>query len=394
MTSSPPGRKPSYWKRNAEQPHSSLDNSLGIAVLVLLAVFIVSVFVVPKQVESNVREAVEKVLRRSGMAHLDVTTNGQNVVVSGQVAADDIKASIARLHAIARGATCQVAVIGELICPTKVAVSIEQMATGSATSAGASVIPRTSPLKVGQDGSTHDFTLSKSTDFLTIAGAMPSAKIRDLMLKQATQAGLAVIDDMQITNRNPTQYYPWAIERAWEIIEYLEYGEIAWLDGRFSVSGQITSEDEAQINAAYHSALFRDQLAGLKLEVRPVYNEVSTCNQAVAEVLEHDTLDFAPQSARILSNSEPLLDQLAVLVEQCTLPFSVENHVEASAQPENDLSLSQARAEAVVMALIERGVEAHRLSAHGYGGTRQQKNNNTPIARMQNRRTDVIAKAH
>ena len=72
MTSSPPGRKSSYWKRKVDQPHSSLDNSLGIAVLVLLAVFIVSVFVVPKQVESNVREAVEKVLRRSGMAHLDV----------------------------------------------------------------------------------------------------------------------------------------------------------------------------------------------------------------------------------------------------------------------------------------------------------------------------------
>ena len=304
MTSAPQGRNPNYWKRKVDEPHSSLDSPIGIGVMVLLAIFIVSVFVVPKQVESSVREAVERVLRRAGMASLDVTADGQDVIVSGRVAANDIKASIAKLHAIARGATCQVALVGELICPSNVAVSIEQLPTAAHRESGpSSDSPEVQPsnkaiLKA------HDFSLVRPAEFLTITGAIPSAKVRDLMLKQATLAGLAVIDEMHVTDERPSEYFPWAVERAWEIVEYLEHGEIAWIDGRFAVSGQITSDDEAHINAVYDSALFRDQLAGLKLEVRPVYNEVSACNQAVAEVLEHDTLEFAPQSARILSKSQ------------------------------------------------------------------------------------------
>ena len=123
-----------------------------------------------------------------------------------------------------------------------------------------------------------------------------------------------------------------------------------------------------------------------------MYNDVSTCNQAFTEVFSHDTLSFEPQSAKISTSSAGLLDRLAVLAEQCTLSFVVENHTDASADPEADLALSQLRAEQVLAALVARGIDSSRLSAVGFGSKRLQKNNNTPIERMQNRRTYIVAK--
>ena len=70
----------------------------------------------------------------------------------------------------------------------------------------------------------------------------------------------------------------------------------------------------------------------------------------------------------------------------------VENHTEASADFDADLQLSQGRAEAVVAALVTRGIDQERLSAVGFGSKRLQEKNNTPIERMQNRRTLIVAK--
>ncbi|MGR8950247.1 MAG: OmpA family protein [Gammaproteobacteria bacterium] len=380
-----------YWRRRDDESHSSLDSRIGIALLVLLTIFVASVFLVPEHIESSVGAAVEKTLQRAGMASLDVKMDGQDVFISGQVVGDDLKRDIAKLHAIARGATCEVAMVGDLVCPAKVYVTLEQLPSRNPPTNN-DPDPSAQAPQTASMASEHNFSLEKKPDFLIITGAIPNAKVRDLMLKRATQAGLSVIDNMHITGQTPTEYFPWAVERAWKIVGYLENGDISWRNGRFSVAGQITSEDEAAVENAYSSALFQDQLAGLKLDVRPVYNEVSTCNQAVAEVLEYETLEFNPQSAELVDASQVLLDRLAVLIEQCTLPFTVENHTEVSAQPEKDLALSQARAEAIVAALVARGVDKNRLTPRGFGGSLLKKNNNTPIARMQNRRTIVVAK--
>jgi len=176
------------------------------------------------------------------------------------------------------------------------------------------------------------------------------------------------------------------------VARYLETGTASWSQGKFSVNGQITSDQADLVKSAYNSEFFAAQLAGMNLDVRPVYNDVETCNQAFADVLGNASIEFAPESAKILAASEVLLDRIAVLAEQCTLPFVVENHTGQLGAEENNLALSQRRAETVLNALVSRGIAKARLTAQGFGGSKPLKNNNTPKARMLNRRTNIVAK--
>ena len=393
-TAKPPNQmnQPRYWKRRDDQQFSIFDRNIGIVSLILLGLFVAGLIIIPQQVAKNVRQAVEDTLQRVGLAMLSVETKGQDVYISGQLASENLRTDIAKLHAIARGASCEVPVLGRMVCPAKVFLSLQaaERPADVSTASEEETPSITSLARV--EAIQHDFSIAKDEDFVVIDGDIPNEKVRDLMLSQATKASLAVVDNMRITHKQPTEFFPWALERAWSILPYLERGELAWRAGRFSVNGRVTSEHQETVRANYSSDFFREQLAGLKLDVRPVYNDVKTCNQAFTEVFSHEALRFEPQSDKIDPASAGLLDQLAVLAEQCTLSFVVENHTDASADPDADLALSQRRAEQVVAALAARGITKQRLEAVGHGSKRLNKNNDTPIERMQNRRTNIVAK--
>ncbi len=55
---------------------------------------------------------------------------------------------------------------------------------------------------------------------------------------------------------------------------------------------------------------------------------------------------------------------------------------------EQNLSLSQARADSVKEYLVKQGVEATRLKAVGFGQTKPADSNDTPVGRDNNRRVE------
>ena len=64
-------------------------------------------------------------------------------------------------------------------------------------------------------------------------------------------------------------------------------------------------------------------------------------------------------------------------------------HTDAVGKDEDNMVLSERRAKAVYDYLIERGIEADRLTYRGYGETRPVATNDTPEGRAQNRRTTL-----
>ncbi|GFO59529.1 membrane protein [Geomonas silvestris] len=69
----------------------------------------------------------------------------------------------------------------------------------------------------------------------------------------------------------------------------------------------------------------------------------------------------------------------------------IEGHTDNVGSPENNMRLSQQRAENVVRYLVENfGIDRSRLSAKGYGATRRISYNNTPEGRAQNRRINAV----
>ena len=95
-------------------------------------------------------------------------------------------------------------------------------------------------------------------------------------------------------------------------------------------------------------------------------------------------------AALIAQGSEAALDELFILLKACPdAVINVEGHTDTDGDAQQNLGLSVARAEAVVNALIARGVNPQRLYAVGYGETKPIADNATAAGKSQNRRIVV-----
>ncbi len=82
------------------------------------------------------------------------------------------------------------------------------------------------------------------------------------------------------------------------------------------------------------------------------------------------TIQFEFDSAKLDPNSLPQLKELAKAMmspELQTLHFSVEGHTDAKGRADYNLKLSQRRANAVTMTLVDMGIPTERLKAFGKG---------------------------
>jgi len=70
--------------------------------------------------------------------------------------------------------------------------------------------------------------------------------------------------------------------------------------------------------------------------------------------------------------------------------FEVNGHTDNVGKPASNKKLSEARAKAVVDALVARGINPANLTAQGFGDTKPVASNKTAKGRAENRRTEVI----
>jgi outer membrane protein OmpA-like peptidoglycan-associated protein len=68
----------------------------------------------------------------------------------------------------------------------------------------------------------------------------------------------------------------------------------------------------------------------------------------------------------------------------------IEGHTDAAGSDDTNQSLSERRAQAVREALLQRGLEATRVGAVGYGEARPVADNETAAGRQQNRRVEIV----
>src|SRR5690606_18735681 len=92
------------------------------------------------------------------------------------------------------------------------------------------------------------------------------------------------------------------------------------------------------------------------------------CRQKVGAFATRNAILFQSGRATITDESMPALDELAGYLALCPeATVHAEEHTDSDGPEELNLVLSVARAEAVVNALIARGVRPERLYAIGYG---------------------------
>lgn len=95
------------------------------------------------------------------------------------------------------------------------------------------------------------------------------------------------------------------------------------------------------------------------------------CQDDVERILETRTIRFGEASTRLDPASERLLDEVARSLRPCVGSLiAVTGHTDAGGNPQVNVALSLARAEAVRSALVSRGIPADGLRAAGLGAAK------------------------
>ncbi len=146
------------------------------------------------------------------------------------------------------------------------------------------------------------------------------------------------------------------------------------------LSGKLGQGQEFKVDVVYLEEL--DPLAAL-----PTPQE---CAAQVASVLSIGKITFAPGSAEIDSSAGTLMNGLAAALTDCAaLPFEIAGHTDSQGSEEGNRALSQARAEAVLLALQGRQVDVSAMRAVGYGESRPIADNADEVGREANRRIEM-----
>ncbi len=105
-------------------------------------------------------------------------------------------------------------------------------------------------------------------------------------------------------------------------------------------------------------------------------------------------VQFKTNEATILPESYQILDDVVALLQRYPAgKLRLEGHTDNVGTPAHNLTLSQARADAIRAYFIAHSVQAERLTAQGFGLAQPKKDNATEEGRAKNRRVEMIFKA-
>jgi len=100
---------------------------------------------------------------------------------------------------------------------------------------------------------------------------------------------------------------------------------------------------------------------------------------------------FDTGRAALKPGAQRSLDQIASFLEQHPeRSVQIEGFTDSQGPDDYNLELSQKRADAVAMAIMQRGVDAQRVRALGYGEQFPVASNSSDGSRQLNRRVEII----
>ena len=188
--------------------------------------------------------------------------------------------------------------------------------------------------------------------------------------------------------------WPLRVLAGLEALGELEGGTLAVRADMVAVAG-VTGDTQAR---ARISQILSDRLGqGRAFRVDVTYDKAldpiaslptaQECAARVDAVLKANKIVFEPASTEIDGNAAKIMGLLATALDKCTnLRMEIAGHTDNEGSEASNLSLSQARADAVLIALQGRQVDVSGFVAKGYGESAPIADNDTPEGRETNRR--------
>ena len=105
-----------------------------------------------------------------------------------------------------------------------------------------------------------------------------------------------------------------------------------------------------------------------------------------------DKIYFKTNSDEILPKSFPILDAVAATLKgnPQIVKIEIQGHADERGDDEHNLTLTEGRAQSVRQYLVDHGVEAERLQAHGYGENKPVCRESTEECWSKNRRVEFV----
>jgi len=258
-------------------------------------------------------------------------------------------------------------------------------------------------------------------DGVSVSGALPSG----LSKTEATELlGLGAGHDGEISEDGRGDAEAWRrdLQTIGSYLPEFETVELSLKDGRAAIEGETHAKSDAdQVIDKLTNALddrWRPELLveptdrtyadgarrtnplsgieeehrrGFWLPVTTIEVGLDACRERTSLILASDKITFLVGEARLDARARRIINDLSSVAIGCLdsggdLLLEIGGHTDSQGKDDANLKLSQARAEAVLTSLIDRGVAADALTARGYGETTPIADNTTVEGRSKNRR--------
>jgi outer membrane protein OmpA-like peptidoglycan-associated protein len=135
----------------------------------------------------------------------------------------------------------------------------------------------------------------------------------------------------------------------------------------------------------------QSQLAQTQSENQRLLGELQASQTSRGIVLTLGDVLFDTGETQLKAGATRPIEQIAAfLSENPERSVQVEGFTDSQGTNEYNQQLSQARADAVARAIIQRGVDAQRVRALGYGEEFPKASNSSPGSRQLNRRVEIV----
>ncbi|MFH1704227.1 MAG: OmpA family protein [Nitrospirota bacterium] len=154
---------------------------------------------------------------------------------------------------------------------------------------------------------------------------------------------------------------------------------------------QAKKETEAKQREAEMSRLQAEEAVAKSQQLESELKELKAKQTERGIILTLGDILFATGKSVLMPAAADTIDRLAAFLKKYpNRSVLIEGHTDSVGGETYNLGLSQRRADAVVAALISKGISENRITAKGYGESRPVVSNATSGGRQQNRRVEIV----
>ena len=229
-------------------------------------------------------------------------------------------------------------------------------------------------------------------------------------LKRA-ETDIKVADNLIVANRNGTESYSEAVNKANQSAEMLaltlaatksgdveentaaqlvaQKMRIQKLEGQLGTAGETVASQGEKLKKAAQVMSLQESLETARREF--TNDEAEVFQQGDRLLIRLKAMSFPSGRAELPAEALPVLAKVKdVAASLGPKQVRVEGHTDSTGSAQVNKSLSQARAEAIAEYLETNGIAEEKLQTVGYGFQKPIASNKSKDGRAQNRRVDVI----